>query len=451
MTLNAIASHTQLLTNPRGLDHLSPLDMQEFFPVEYPRWNKYMPHKPTEKQWSFLLLDNLEALFGGQAGGGKSDCLLDCALQYVDVPGYAALLLRRTYADLNKPGSLIPRSHEWLRGTDAHWRGDLYQWQFPSGAVLDFGYLDHDADVFKYQSSQYQFIGFDELTQFMEHWYRYLFSRLRRPTVMPHVPLRYRGATNPGGIGHEWVKRRFLLEGAAHGRVFVPSALADNPHVDQKAYDEALDELDPITQAQLRNGDWDARPAGEMFDPAWFKIIYEGELPTVPKMRWIRSWDMAATKTAHSAWTAGVKMAVSGGNVYIAHIARRRGDPGETEDLIRHTAEKDGREVPVWIEQEGGSGGINTMYRYQRVVLFGFNVNAFKPRMDKVTRAQPFSATARRGGVYLVRSREGGNDWMTAFLDEASTFPQFYKDQIDAASQGFTVLTTRNEPRIRSL
>ena len=451
MTMNIAPSRLPATADRRVISSMTDRQIQEWFPVRFPRTTKYVTHLPTEKQWAFLLLDCLEAMFGGQAGGGKSDCLLICALQYVDVPGYAALLLRRTYADLNKPGSLIPRSHEWLRGTDAHWRGDLYQWQFPSGAVLDFGYLDHDADVYKYQSSQYQMIGFDELTQFLEHWYRYLFSRLRRPTAMPFVPLRMRGATNPGGIGHEWVKRRFILEGVAHGRAFVPSALTDNPHVDQRAYSEALEELDPITQAQLRNGDWDARPAGEMFDPSWFKVIEESELPTVPKLRWIRSWDMAATKTPHSAWTAGVKMAVANGTVYISHIARRRGDPGETEDLIRQTAESDGRDVPIWIEQEGGSGGINTMYRYQRVVLFGFNVNPFKPRMDKVTRAQPFSSTARRGDVRLVLSRSGGNDWISRFLDEASTFPQFYKDQIDAASQGFTVLTTQAAPRLRSL
>lgn len=455
MTVRAVPDRLRELTDARVVDTLTDREIEEWTPALFPRWTHYMTHTPTEKQWAFLLLDGEEALFGGQAGGGKSDCLLMAALQYADVPGYSALLLRRTYADLDKPGSLIPRSHEWLRGTDAHWRGDKHQWVFPSGAILDFGYLDHDADMYNYQSSQYQMIGFDELTQFQENWYRYMFSRIRRPTSMAYVPPRMRAATNPGGVGHEWVKRRFILEGSAHGRAFVPSALEDNPHVDQEEYDRALQELDPLTRAQLRNGDWDVQPAGDMFNPAWIHIIDEDMLPTLPRLRWIRSWDMAATKSSTAAYTAGVELALHKGadkpTVYIRNVARQRGDPGETEALIRHTAELDGRETSIWIEQEGGSGGINTMWRYQKTVLFGFHVEAFHPRMDKVSRARPMSSMARNGQICLVRRRNGNNGWMTAYLDELATFPQHYKDQVDSTSQGITVLTTQQEPRIRRL
>src|SRR2546423_14589465 len=89
----------------------------------FPALAKYCPHDPSlnPRQAGFLLVPNREAFYGGAAGGGKSDALLAGALQYVDVPGYAAILFRRTYTDLALPGAIMDRSHEWLRGTDATW------------------------------------------------------------------------------------------------------------------------------------------------------------------------------------------------------------------------------------------------------------------------------------------------------------------------------------------
>ena len=94
------------------------------------RQNRYIPHEPTEKQALFLLHDHIpEILYGGSAGGGKSDALLMAALQYVDVPGYAALLLRRTYADLALPGAIMSRAEEWLANTPAQWHDKEKTWR----------------------------------------------------------------------------------------------------------------------------------------------------------------------------------------------------------------------------------------------------------------------------------------------------------------------------------
>lgn len=428
------------LTDPSVVDMLSDRQLEEFLPPI--KWNKYIPHAPTANQRAFLMLDCQEAMYGGAAGGGKSDALLMAALQYADVPSYAALLLRRTYADLEKPGALIPRSHEWLDGTDAHWRGDVKQWTFPSSAVLDFGYLDRDSDKLKYQSSQYQFIGFDELTQFEEPWYRYLFSRKRRLMGMP-VPTRVRGATNPGGIGHEWVKQRFLVEGRKAGRIFIPAKLEDNPYLDREEYDKSLQELDPVTREQLRNGDWGVRPPGAFFQRQWFGEFLD-EAPA--GLHWIRMWDLAATKKQTSAFTAGAKLAIRNGELYIAHIARMRGNPGEVETFIRQTAELDGRAVEIWIEQEPGSGGINTLWRFQHSVLVGWAVRPYQPKVDKLSRAKPLSAAARAGNVHLVRG-----SWIGPALDEFDAFPEGFKDQVDACSAGFAVLTMAPVPNIRRL
>lgn len=214
----------------------------------------YIPHRPHPKQAEFLSLDCREALYGGAAGGGKSDALLMAALQYVHVPGYNALILRRTFADLSLPDAIMARAKEWLAGTDAVWNERDKRFAFPSGAILQFGFLDTDKDRLRYQGGAYHFIAFDELTQFPEAWYRYLFSRLRRLKGSP-VPPRVRGATNPGGIGHEWVRRRFIAKPTLD-RPFVSAKLDDNPSLDATEYRGALAELDETTRLQLEEGQW---------------------------------------------------------------------------------------------------------------------------------------------------------------------------------------------------
>ena len=227
------------------------------------RQNPYVPIQPTVPQLAFLALQHTEALYGGAAGGGKSVALLAAALQYVDQPGYHALLLRRTFRDLSQAGALIQLSQLWLAGTAATWSGQDKRWTFPSGATLTFGYCEHEADVYQYQGAQVAFIGVDELTQWPEFAYTYLFSRLRRP-VDATFPLRMRAASNPGGIGHSWVRKRFIL-GGTEDRIFVPAKLDDNPHLDRETYLRGLTELDPITYAQLRHGDWSATHTGGVF------------------------------------------------------------------------------------------------------------------------------------------------------------------------------------------
>lgn len=239
----------------------------------------YAPHDPTPQQAAFLKLGDLgvrDAFYGGAAGGGKSDALLMAALQYVDVPGYSALLLRKTYNDLALPGAIMDRSKAWLNGTDARWNETLHRWTFPSKASLTFGFLQHPSHRYRYASAEFQFIGFDELTQFQKADFRFLFSRLRGPSTGPlsFVPLRMRGAGNPGGIGHDWVKGRYIdkkpdpedpedTPARARSRIFIPAKLGDNPHVNQAAYIENLRELDPFLRQQMLDGDWDADEPGD--------------------------------------------------------------------------------------------------------------------------------------------------------------------------------------------
>lgn len=248
-----------------------PQDQEWLDASEYP-WptGPYIPHEPSVPQDAFLWYQGLEALYGGAAGGGKSDALLMAALQYVDIPGYAALLLRKTYVELTLENALLDRSMKWLAHTDASWNGEHRRWTFPSGATLSFGFLQRMQDRARYQSAEFQFIGFDELTAFEETDYRFMFSRLRRLGTMP-VPLRVRSATNPGGPGHKWVHSRFIVpfeqmtreeREPDPDRIFVPARLSDNPHIDQASYRQALYQLEPELAEQLLEGNWNVREPG---------------------------------------------------------------------------------------------------------------------------------------------------------------------------------------------
>jgi hypothetical protein len=180
------------------------------------------------------------------------------ALQYVGDPGYSALILRRTYAELtNSTDGLIPRAHQWLQGTDAVWSGEHRRWTFPSGAMLEFGHVEHEQDKHKYQSAAYQFIGFDELTSFTRTQYEFIgFTRARRVRELAHIPIRIRAASNPGNVGHGWVKSRFITH-RADGVVFVPARVADNPGLDVDEYVRTLSRgAGDILRTQMLEGDW---------------------------------------------------------------------------------------------------------------------------------------------------------------------------------------------------
>lgn len=240
---------------------------------------KQYPHPPQE---AFLWLDVYDAFYGGAAGPGKSSALLAAALQYVDVPHYAALLLRKRMVDLEQPNALIDRSKQWLSNTDASWNDNDHQWTFPTGATLSFGYLDKKDDHLRYQGAEYQYIGVDEASQIRPNQLRYMFSRLRQPDhevtgdPLGLIPLRMRLASNPGDIAHEYLKARYIdklvdpedpedTEDKARSRVFIRARLADNPSVNQQTYLLGLSNLEPEVRAQLLDGDWDARMPGDWY------------------------------------------------------------------------------------------------------------------------------------------------------------------------------------------
>lgn len=400
-----------------------------------PRLNGYIPHRPHPKQAAFLLLNHVrEILFGGAAGGGKSDALLMAALQYVDIPGYSALLLRRTTSESKLPGSIMDRAKMWLADTDAKWHERDKLFTFPSGAKLAFGFMEHDSDRFRYSSAEFQFVGFDELTTFTEIVYRFMFSRMRR-LKGAQVPIRMRGATNPIGEGAEWVRERWGIGAKRKSleqqrRIFIPSKLVDNPSLDREEYEGSLDELDAVTKEQLIAGNWEIRPSGGKFKRYYFRLV-DILHPVVETYRY---WDMASTseeekKGDEPDWTVGAKVGKDADNrVVVLDVIRVRANPGEIEKLIRDTAIRDGRNVKVRMSQDPGQAGVTQIDSYSRWVLPEFNFDGVKETGDKLVRGDILAAKAFRGEVLLLRGY-----WNNTFLDEAEIWPlgQF-DDQIDA-------------------
>lgn len=419
--------------------------------LEYlqPKEPLFCPEEPSINQKVFLRTNGIEALFGGAAGGGKSSALLMAALQYVDVPGYSALLCRRTFADLSLPGALMDRFRSWISNyDDVHWNNNTFIATFPSGARITFGYLNNVNDYLRYKGSEFQFIGMDEVTEIRESDYRYLFSRLRRPASGPvsQVPLRMRCASNPAP---NWVRQRFIVEGKKEGRVFVPSTLKDNPGIDADSYRQSLSALDPVERRRLEEGDWWSTTLGSLFDRPSFVVIDGNEIPTItPAARVVRYWDLAATEPSSSYpdpdYTVGTLMMFDQGVSYILDVRRERFRGEKVEKLIAQTAIEDGIGVPIRMEQEPGSSGKALMDQYARYVVPGYDFGAIRPTGDKITRARPFAAATANGNVRIIRAA-----WLSAWLDEFSSFPEAcdHDDQVDSAVGAFTFLTGLGLPQ----
>lgn len=232
----------------------------------------------SKKQNDFIKAQANEVLFGGAAGGGKSyGQLIDALLYALKYPKSKQLILRRSYPELEK--SLIRVSLDLYPNKAYKYNTTNRCGTFVNGSKIDFGYCDSINDVYKYQSAEYDVIRFDELTHFEEEVYVYIMSRLRGANSFPK---QMKSSTNPGGIGHTWVKSRFILPAppstefsAENGtRIFIPSKVQDNKFLMEKdpEYVKRLLNLSENDQKALLYGDWDIFE-GQYFDE-WDRDVH---------------------------------------------------------------------------------------------------------------------------------------------------------------------------------
>jgi len=222
--------------------------------------------QPNEgPQTAFLAAPETDVLYGGAAGGGKSLAMIVDPLRSCDNSKHRALILRRSLKELRQlidmSRELYPKAYPGTKFKETE-----KIWNFPSGAKVEFGYLEKDADVYQYQGQDFSWIGFDEISQLpTEFPWHYLASRLR--TSDPSLKVYLRCTTNPGGPGHGWVKRRYL-DPASYGtpfvgndgisRRFIPATLRDNPYLyNDGRYQKMLESLPEVQRRQLLEGDWE--------------------------------------------------------------------------------------------------------------------------------------------------------------------------------------------------
>lgn len=230
----------------------------------------------TEKQDLFMKSEAFETLFGGAAGGGKSyGQLVDALIYALQYAKSKQIIFRRTFPDLER--SIIRTSLELYPRQIASYNSSKHTWTFDNGSIIDFGYIDTENDVYQYQSAEYDCIRFDELTHFTEYMYTYMISRCRGAN---EYPKRIKSSTNPGGVGHVWVKERFvdigpsgeihkcrLETGEETTRLFIPSFVTDNKFLMERdpEYVKRLDALPEKERKALKEGNWD------IFDGQYFK------------------------------------------------------------------------------------------------------------------------------------------------------------------------------------
>jgi hypothetical protein len=240
--------------------------VEEAAPSLQPELKENIIFQPNEgPQMDFLAAAETDVLYGGAAGGGKSYAMLVDPLRFAHRAAHRALILRRSMPELRE---LIDKSRELYPKAfpGCKYREVEKLWTFPSGAKVEFGFLERDADVYRYQGQAYSWIGFDEITHLpTEFSWNYLASRLR--TTDSEITPYMRCTANPGGVGAGWVKKRYISPSVPNDsfigddgitRKFIPARLNDNPYLAQDGrYEQMLKSLPPTQRKQLLEGNWE--------------------------------------------------------------------------------------------------------------------------------------------------------------------------------------------------
>jgi predicted phage terminase large subunit-like protein len=418
------------------------------------------------------------AIGGGAAGAGKTYASILELARHVSVPGFGAVVFRRTFPELRGPGSIWEES----LGVFLHLGGEpreTLDWRFPSGARIQMRHLEYEKDVLSYQSKQFCLIVFEELTHFTERQFWYMLSRNRSTCgVRPYI----RATCNPDPDSFvarlvEWwidqdtgfaipersgVLRWFVRQGdsivwadtreelAGRGPepmslTFIGGSLDDNKILTRidPGYRAKLEAMPRVDRERLLNGNWRVKPAAGMyFRRGYFEVL--DDLPTGKITRRVRAWDKAATEPSEANrdpdYTVGVKIAYCDDGTYIVeHVERLRGTPARVDATIKAIAQQDGPDVTIAVYQDPGQAGVVDVDHMRRS-LDGHRLEIERPSKDKITMAGPYSSACEGGRVKLMRGA-----WNDAFIAEHEDFPQGkHDDQVDAAALAYRASQKRS-------
>lgn len=437
------------------------------------------------------------AIYGGAAGGGKTFALLLEPLRHVTTNNrFSAVFFRRTTTQIKNPGGLWDESLHIYPKVGGQPKVGVLEWHWPRGGKLKMAHLEHEQTKLDWQGAQIPLLLFDELTHFTASQFFYMVSRNRsmsgvagyiRATCNPDADSwvaefiswwidQETGLPIPERAGKirwflrindsiNWANTEEDLIEKWRGKIpdetlrpksvtFIPAQLSDNKKLmdADPSYMANLLALTTVERERMLYGNWRIRPsAGLYFQRRWLK-----ELPEAPfsGVRWVRSWDLAATPKTESNnpdFTESLKIGrADDGKFIIADHTWMRGSPAEVDKEIKRAAADDGRSVLISLPQDPGQAGVAQKAAFARL-LEGFNVRvstesrssqaaatAPHAKAAKIYRFGPFSAQCEAGNVYYVRG-----PWNGEFFDRLESFPMaIHDDTADVCSRGFSQLTT---------
>lgn len=429
----------------------------------------------TGPQETFLSVRADIAIYGGAAGGGKTYALLLEAARNIDNPEYGGVIFRRDAVQITNQGGLWDTSQKIYSKLDGIPRQSPYrEWHFPSGATIGFNHLHNEYDVNSWQGSQIPFIGYDELTHFVESQFWYMLSRNRSMSgVRPYI----RATCNPdsdswvaeliswwidqdtgfpilerSGIVRYFVRvEEKLYWGAtrqelakdfpsieAKSLTFVPATLNDNKVLLQidPSYGANLQALGRVEKARLLDGNWKIKPQSGSYFPSML-VQNITAVPTDVK-QWVRRWDLAATDPSEvnpsPDSTASVLMGKrENGRIVVADGINIKRNANTVREIMRNVATQDKQQygkVTTVVPQDPGQAGkeqASSLIAH----LYGFYAKAVRETGPKITRAEPLSAQWQAGNVDIV-----SGDWNKEYLREMENFPSSYHDDYVDASSG---------------
>lgn len=386
----------------------------------------------SDPQTRFLSSPAFEVLFGGAAGPGKTEALVMEALRQINKPKYTAIIFRRTFPMLEAANGIIQRSQEWYPAYGGTYNGSKHYWTFPSsGARIYFGHMQYAKDMLQYQGAEFAFIGFDELTEFERKMYLYMFTRCR--AAGPGIRAYIRSASNPGNLGHRWVKDRFITRDiinqvrwfaadgdgndvevpsghpAALSRTFIPARLEDNPDADPDYRQRILASGDPIQIARLLHGDWDADYVEGLIYPNWSStesVTASAEYnPDLPVYWGVDDGYAYGEGPGSASYHPRVILFIQDGPGGAAHVFDEYVATGETHDETL---------ASVLLPADGSKPAVPTrwhQYRRPSTVYIDGSAAAFRGQLGKAGLMSVNGTHRVSEGIKIVRQLiQGGDD-----------------------------------------
>lgn len=391
--------------------------------------NPYIPVTPYKLQLYSIADENKRKLIGGSAYSGKSILGAMLALQYIEVPNYRCLIIRRTYDDVIATGGIVDYLKEWTEPFQniVHNESKKVFINLENNAKIFYNYAMYDDDKNKFKSRQYHRIIVDEASEIVKTVLQFL-NRSLRYNEEKRIPLNLFYISNPASsTGIEYLKNRFVEDNAPYP--YFEMNFWDNPFVDEKDYRETLSELSKADY-QYQMGNWEyTLQSGDVFDndmiiqatitPEKYNQIREEE----ELIKVVRGWDLAASEKKTSDYTVGTLTEYYTGNIRVTtgqHSFKLK--PGRLEERMKAIMDQDGDNVEQVIELQVAAAGLIVQNLWEEIFR-DYRIDWSRSTKTKVIRAGSIVPGLNRGEILLLENKD--NPYIKMFTKQAVNFPNY--------------------------